>query len=60
MDTVKQGMWSLRDIMAFRGVGRSTAYKIVSQPDFPKADRSGGTHPRWFADEVRNYFRQAA
>lgn len=48
----------LKAIMLMAGISRGVAYRMVAHPDFPKAVRIPGRHPKWFADEVRDYFRQ--
>lgn len=46
-------LWSAQDIAAYLDKGRSTVYRYMADPDFPKAERPGGGHPRWRAVEVR-------
>lgn len=46
-------LWSAKDIAAYLGCGRSTVYRHMADPEFPKAQRPGGGHPRWLAVEVR-------
>jgi predicted DNA-binding transcriptional regulator AlpA len=59
-DARHNGLWSLKEIMAYGKWSRTTAYKIISQPGFPKPRREAGTHPRWCARDIREYFERAA
>jgi predicted DNA-binding transcriptional regulator AlpA len=38
--------------MAYLKCGRSTVYRYMADPDFPKAIRHGRGHPRWLKAEV--------
>lgn len=52
-------LWSVEDIAEFASYSKAQAWKIVSQPDFPKAIRVfNGAHPRWEAQEVIECARQ--
>jgi predicted DNA-binding transcriptional regulator AlpA len=53
----QQLLWDLKAIMLAAGVSRASAYRIVSQPGFPKPVRIPGMNPKWFAEEVKEYFR---
>ena len=56
--------WSIRDISEQCRVSVKTAWKIVSQPDFPpRCYVYNGADPRWIASEVRDWLearREAA
>lgn len=48
-------LWSVAEIAAYLGKGRSTVYRYMAQPDFPAAQRPGGGHPRWYAVAVKEW-----
>jgi predicted DNA-binding transcriptional regulator AlpA len=52
--TVADGLelWAVADVMAYLKCGRSTVYRYMADPDFPKAIRHGRGHPRWLKAEV--------
>ena len=50
-------LWSVAQIGGYLGCGRSTVYRYMADPDFPKAHRGPGrAHPRWLAAEVRAWY----
>lgn len=56
-------LWAISDICAWAKLSRKTAYRIIYRPGFPTAIRIDGGHPRWVADEVKDWFdaqREAA
>jgi predicted DNA-binding transcriptional regulator AlpA len=50
-------LWDLKAIQLYAGISRASSYRLVSQEDFPKAIRIPGMNPKWFAEEVKDYFR---
>lgn len=52
-------LWSVEDIADYASYCKKSAWKMVSQPDFPKPIRVfNGAHPRWEAHEVIEWVRQ--
>lgn len=56
--------WSDRDIADWLGMELSTVRRhVLTQPGFPKGFRPTGHErgdKRWFADQVRNFYREKA
>lgn len=51
--------WAIDDIAEQARVGLTAAWKIVSQPGFPKRRYYyEGAHPRWVAEEVAEWLKQ--
>ena len=45
-------LWTAREAAAWMKCSRATFYRFRAHPDFPKAVRPGGGHPRWLASEI--------
>lgn len=51
-------LWGIKEIAEYASYGETLTRRIAAQPDFPKPIRVfNGGHPRWEADEVRDWFR---
>jgi predicted DNA-binding transcriptional regulator AlpA len=46
-------LWTVAEVRAHLKCSRSTLYRHMERPDFPKAVRPGGGHPRWLESEIR-------
>jgi len=46
-------LWSIHDVADYVGVSKSSAYRIVAQPGFPKPLKLEGVSQRWKPAEVQ-------
>lgn len=54
-DRPQDALWELHDLAAWFGIGEATAYRMASDPTFPKAVRPRPRVRRWVPEEVKRW-----